>query len=157
MKGIGFKIIKALHKKGLFGLINPYGELDKKINNAIRNKIISKINKSTDEEIFIFLISYFKIYKINYGHHEKKTRKLKAKPENKENIKKRQKAFIERKKSTGAKKMQIYISEEAYNKLKNLKESENSTYSELMQNLILDHKWIFKKVLVVLFCFQLNI
>lgn len=125
----------------LDGAIEYYEQLDKRINNKIRHQILSRISKSTDEEIINTLVGYFDKYKIeiDYEQHEEEPRKKKIKAkESKENIKRRQKTFIERKKDTGAKKVQIYISAEAHEKLKSLKESANLTYSELIEKLIIE-------------------
>lgn len=125
----------------LDGAIEYYEQLDKRINNKIRHQILSRISKSTDEEIINILVGYFDKYKIeiDYEQHEEEPRKKKIKAkESKENIKRRQKTFIERKKDTGAKKVQIYISAEAHEKLKSLKESANLTYSELIEKLIIE-------------------
>jgi hypothetical protein len=141
MNAIAIKITKILIKNELEGAIEFYEKLDKEINNTIRRQILSKISKKTDEEIIYILFEYFAKYKIEIDYeHEEEPKKKKTAPrakESKENIKKRQKAFIERKKDTGAKKLQIYISAEAHDKLKSLKESENLTYSELIENLII--------------------
>lgn len=143
MNAIAIKIIKILVKNELEGVIEYYEYLDKKINNKIRHQILSRISKSTDEEIIYILVGYFGKYKIeiDYEQHEEEPKKLKIRAkatENKENVKRRQKAFIERKKDTGAKKVQIYISAEAHEKLKSLKESANLTYSELIEKLIIE-------------------
>lgn len=143
MNAIAIKIIKTLVKNELEGAIEFYEKLDKEINNTIRRQILSKISKATDEGIIYILFEYFAKYRIeiDYEHEEEpKKKKIPRAKENKENIKKRQKAFIERKKNTGAKKLQIYISTEAHEKLKSLKESENLTYSELIENLIIQKR-----------------
>ncbi len=142
VNAIAIKIIKTLVKNELEGAIEFYKKLDKEINNTIRRQILSKISKATDEGIIYILFEYLAKYRIeiDYEHEEepKKKKTVSRAKENKENIKKRQKAFIERKKDKGAKKVQIYISAETHEKLKSLKESENLTYSELIEKLIIE-------------------
>lgn len=140
MNGLSIKIIKALTRKDLEFMVEYYEKLDSRINNSIKNKIISKISKSTNEEIIYFLVSYFDQFNIDYGQHEQEEAPIKRKNEKKENITKRQKAFIQRKKSSGEKKMQFYISTEAHEKLKSLKEKNNLTYSKMIEELILKAK-----------------
>lgn len=136
INSLSIKIIKALINKNLEFIIEYYEKLDSRINNKIKNKIISKISKSTNEEIIYFLVSYFEQFNIDYGQRGQEEEPISRKTEKKENITKRQKAFIQRKKSSGEKKMQFYISAKAHEKLKILKEKNNFTYSEMIEELI---------------------
>lgn len=138
INSLSIKIIKALINKNLEFIIEYYEKLDSRINNKIKNKIISKISKSTNEEIIYFLVSYFDQFNIDYGQRvQEEEEPISRKTEKKENITRRQKAFIQRKKSSGEKKMQFYISAEAHKKLKSLKEQNNLTYSKMIEELIL--------------------
>jgi hypothetical protein len=143
MNSIAIKIIKILIKNELGAVIEHYEKLDKKINNKIKNQILSRISKATNEVIINIFLEYFEKYKIKITqeqHKEAPRSKKRATrvKESSESIKKRQRAFIKRKKDTGAKKVQIYISAEAHEKLKSLKNIKNSTYSELIENLIIE-------------------
>ena len=97
MKGIGIKIIRGLINKGLNDeYVAIYEELDKRLNNAERQQIVNLIKLSSIEHIAQFIFEKAVDKKILMLDEEPK--KQAKKTESKENINKRQKEFIERKK-----------------------------------------------------------
>jgi hypothetical protein len=139
MKGIGIKIIRGLIKKGLNDeYVAIYEELDKRLNNAERQQIVNLIKLSSIENLAQFVLEKAIDRKILMLDEEPK--KQAKKTESKENINKRQKEFIERKKDEGAKKLQIYIPEDTQIKFKKLQKEFELTQAELIIKLI-DEKY----------------
>jgi hypothetical protein len=139
MKGIGIKIIRGLINKGLNDeYVAIYEELDKRLNNAERQQIVNLIKLSSIEHIAQFIFEKAVDKKILMLDEEPK--KQAKKTESKENINKRQKEFIERKKDEGAKKLQIYIPEDTQIKFKKLQKEFGLTQAELIIKLI-DEKY----------------
>ena len=139
MKGIGIKIIRGLINKGLSDeYVAIYEELDKRLNNAERQQIVNLIKLSSIEHIAQFIFEKAVDKKILMLDEEPK--KQAKKTESKENINKRQKEFIERKKDEGAKKLQIYIPEDTQIKFKKLQKEFGLTQAELIIKLI-DEKY----------------
>ena len=139
MKGIGIKIIRGLINKGLSDeYVAIYEELDKRLNNAERQQIVNLIKLSSIEHIAQFIFEKAVDKKILMLDEEPK--KQAKKTESKENINKRQKEFIERKKDEGAKKLQIYIPEDTQIKFKKLQKEFELTQAELIIKLI-DEKY----------------
>lgn len=139
MKGIGIKIIRGLINKGLNDeYVAIYEELDKRLNNAERQQIVNLIKLSSIEHIAQFIFEKAVDKKILMLDEEPK--KQAKKTESKENINKRQKEFIERKKDEGAKKLQIYITEDTQIKFKKLQKEFGLTQAELIIKLI-DEKY----------------
>lgn len=139
MKGIGIKIIRGLINKGLNDeYVAIYEELDKRLNNAERQQIVNLIKLSSIEHIAQFIFEKAVDKKILMLDEEPK--KQAKKTESKENINKRQKEFIERKKDEGAKKLQIYIPEDTQIKFKKLQKEFELTQAELIIKLI-DEKY----------------
>ena len=139
MKGIGIKIIRGLINKGLNDeYVAIYEELDKRLSNAERQQIVNLIKLSSIEHIAQFIFEKAVDKKILMLDEEPK--KQAKKTESKENINKRQKEFIERKKDEGAKKLQIYIPEDTQIKFKKLQKEFGLTQAELIIKLI-DEKY----------------
>ena len=139
MKGIGIKIIRGLINKGLSDeYIAIYEELDKRLNNAERQQIVNLIKLSSIKNLAQFVLEKAIDKKILMLDEEPK--KQAKKTESKENINKRQKEFIERKKDEGAKKLQIYIPENTQIKFKKLQKEFGLTQAELIIKLI-DEKY----------------
>lgn len=139
MKGIGIKIIRGLINKGLNDeYVAIYEELDKRLNNAERQQIVNLIKLSSIENLAQFVLEKAIDKKILMLDEEPK--KQAKKTESKENINKRQKEFIERKKDEGAKKLQIYIPEDTQIKFKKLQKEFGLTQAELIIKLI-DEKY----------------
>jgi len=139
MKGIGIKIIRGLINKGLSDeYIAIYEELDKRLNNAERQQIVNLIKLSSIKNLAQFVLEKAIDKKILMLDEEPK--KQAKKTESKENINKRQKEFIERKKDEGAKKLQIYIPEDTQIKFKKLQKEFGLTQAELIIKLI-DEKY----------------
>lgn len=139
MKGIGIKIIRGLINKGLKDeYVAIYEELDKRLNNAERQQIVNLIKLSSIEHIAQFIFEKAVDKKILMLDEEPK--KQAKKTERKENINKRQKEFIERKKDEGAKKLQIYIPEDTQIKFKKLQKEFGLTQAELIIKII-DEKY----------------
>jgi len=139
MKGIGIKIIRGLINKGLSDeYIAIYEELDKRLNNAERQQIVNLIKLSSIKNLAQFVLEKAIDKKILMLDEEPK--KQAKKTESKENINKRQKEFIERKKDEGAKKLQIYIPEDTQIKFKKLQKEFELTQAELIIKLI-DEKY----------------
>ena len=139
MKGIGIKIIRGLINKGLNDeYVAIYEELDKRLNNAERQQIVNLIKLSSIEHIAQFIFEKAVDKKILMLDEEPK--KQAKKTESKENINKRQKEFIERKKDEGAKKLQVYIPEDTQIKFKKLQKEFGLTQAEMIIKLI-DEKY----------------
>lgn len=139
MKGIGIKIIRGLINKGLSDeYVAIYEELDKRLTNAERQQIVNLIKLSSIENLAQFVLEKAIDKKILMLDEEPK--KQAKKTESKENINKRQKEFIERKKDEGAKKLQIYIPEDTQIKFKKLQKEFELTQAELIIKLI-DEKY----------------
>lgn len=139
MKGIGIKIIRGLINKGLSDeYIAIYEELDKRLNNAERQQIVNLIKLSSIKNLAQFVLEKAIDKKILMLDEEPK--KQAKKTESKENINKRQKEFIERKKDEGAKKLQVYIPEDTQIKFKKLQKEFGLTQAELIIKLI-DEKY----------------
>ena len=139
MKGIGIKIIRGLINKGLNDeYVAIYEELDKRLNNAERQQIVNLIKLSSIKNLAQFVLEKAIDKKILMLDEEPK--KQAKKTESKENINKRQKEFIERKKDEGAKKLQIYIPEDTQIKFKKLQKEFGLTQAELIIKLI-DEKY----------------
>lgn len=139
MKGIGIKIIRGLINKGLNDeYVAIYEELDKRLNNAERQQIVNLIKLSSIENLAQFVLEKAIDKKILMLDEEPK--KQAKKTESKENINKRQKEFIERKKDEGAKKIQVYIPEDTQIKFKKLQKEFGLTQAELIIKLI-DEKY----------------
>ena len=139
MKGIGIKIIRGLINKGLNDeYVAIYEELDKRLNNAERQQIVNLIKLSSIENLAQFVLEKAIDKKILMLDEEPK--KQAKKTESKENINKRQKEFIERKKDEGAKKLQVYIPEDTQIKFKKLQKEFGLTQAELIIKLI-DEKY----------------
>ena len=139
MKGIGIKIIRGLINKGLNDeYVAIYEELDKRLNNAERQQIVNLIKLSSIKNLAQFVLEKAIDKKILMLDEEPK--KQAKKTESKENINKRQKEFIERKKDEGAKKLQIYIPENTQIKFKKLQKEFGLTQAELIIKLI-DEKY----------------
>ena len=139
MKGIGIKIIRGLINKGLNDeYVAIYEELDKRLNNAERQQIVNLIKLSSIKNLAQFVLEKAIDKKILMLDEEPK--KQAKKTESKENINKRQKEFIERKKDEGAKKLQVYIPEDTQIKFKKLQKEFGLTQAELIIKLI-DEKY----------------
>lgn len=139
MKGIGIKIIRGLINKGLSDeYIAIYEELDKRLNNAERQQIVNLIKLSSIKNLAQFVLEKAIDKKILMLDEEPK--KQAKKTESKENINKRQKEFIERKKDEGAKKLQVYIPEDTQIKFKKLQKEFGLTQAEMIIKLI-DEKY----------------
>ena len=139
MKGIGIKVIRGLINKGLSDeYIAIYEELDKRLNNAERQQIVNLIKLSSIENLAQFVLKKAIDKKILMLDEEPK--KQTKKTESKENINKRQKEFLERKKQEGAKKLQVYIPEDTQIKFKKLQNKFGLTQAELIIKLI-DEKY----------------
>lgn len=139
MKGIGIKIIRGLINKGLSDeYVAIYEELDKRLNNIERQQIVKLIQLSSVENLAQFVLEKAIDKKILKFDEEPK--KQAKKTESKENINKRQKGFIERKKDEGAKKLQVYIPEDTQIKFKKLQNKFGLTQAELIIKLI-DEKY----------------
>lgn len=139
MKGIGTKVIRGLINKGLSDeYIAIYEELDKRLNNAERQQIVNLIKLSSIENLAQFVLKKAIDKKILMLDEEPK--KQAKKTESKENINKRQKEFLERKKQEGAKKLQVYIPEDTQIKFKKLQNKFGLTQAELIIKLI-DEKY----------------
>lgn len=139
MKGIGIKIIRGLINKGLSDeYIAIYEELDKRLNNAERQQIVNLIKLSSIKNLAQFVLEKAIDKKILMLDEEPK--KQAKKTESKENINKRQKEFIERKKDEGAKKLQVYIPEDTQIKFKKLQKEFGLTQAEIIIKLI-DEKY----------------
>lgn len=139
MKGIGIKIIRGLINKGLSDeYVAIYEELDKRLNNIERQQIVKLIQLSSVENLAQFVLEKAIDKKILTFDEEPK--KQAKKTESKENINKRQKGFIERKKDEGAKKLQVYIPEDTQIKFKKLQNKFGLTQAELIIKLI-DEKY----------------
>lgn len=139
MKGIGIKIIRGLINKGLSDeYVAIYEELDKRLTNAERQQIVNLIKLSSIQNLAQFVLEKAIDKKILMLDEEPK--KQAKKTESKENINKRQKEFIERKKDEGAKKLQIYIPEDTQIKFKKLQNKFGLTQAELIIKLI-DEKY----------------
>jgi uncharacterized membrane protein len=139
MKGIGIKVIRGLINKGLSDeYIAIYEELDKRLNNAERQQIVNLIKLSSVENLAQFVLKKAIDKKILMLDEEPK--KQTKKTESKENINKRQKEFLERKKQEGAKKLQVYIPEDTQIKFKKLQNKFGLTQAELIIKLI-DEKY----------------
>jgi hypothetical protein len=139
MKGIGIKIIRGLINKGLSDeYIAIYEELDKRLNNAERQQIVNLIKLSSIKNLAQFVLEKAIDKKILMLDEEPK--KQAKKTESKENINKRQKEFIERKKDEGTKKLQVYIPEDTQIKFKKLQKEFGLTQAEMIIKLI-DEKY----------------
>lgn len=139
IKGIAIKIIRALVNKGIEDeFLKIYQVMDKKLNNQERQQLLSLIKYTDEDTIVNYIIQ--KGFEKRILNQSKETKPEKRTPESKENIKKRQKQFLQRKKQEGAKKLQIYIAEDTHLKLKKLQEKYNTTQGDLIK-LLIDDKY----------------
>lgn len=141
MKGITIKVINGLIKRDLpEEFINIYEQTNSRLNNKERKQFINLITTSSKEKIAEMIVKKAVEKRILIKDEaEEETKKERVK-ETKEDINKRQKKFLERKKQEGAKKIQVYIPEDTQIKFKKLQNKFGLTQAELIIKLI-DEKY----------------
>lgn len=121
-------ILEALIDKRLSYLKKPFLLLSSLLSRQSKGFLKRNIYKTTSLEYKNILIKYFKDYDISYDN---KIVKKRIK-EDSSLVLARQKKYIDNKKSKGYKKIQVYISDNDYKMLLEMKHNKNKTFAEII-------------------------